>query len=131
MPTPTRVRDKRTDNEYTVRYVDPEVHEVLDEAAVDHNGYDLPPTGPRGDTDAAADAVAPDYDALSRDELRDAVKARNEARGEGQEPPLVVSGAKADLVAVLQADDEATQAAVTTPEADQTAANTSTEGTPS
>ena len=37
-----RVKDKTTGHEYTVRFVDPDQHEVLDKPAVDVNGDALP-----------------------------------------------------------------------------------------
>lgn len=37
-----RVKDKLTGHEFSVRYADPDQHEVLDKEAVDRNGDPLP-----------------------------------------------------------------------------------------
>jgi hypothetical protein len=134
---PTRVRDKRTGNRYTVVHVDPEVHEVLDEPAVDANGFHLDPTGPEDEPAPEWDARAY-YEALSRDDLRDAVKARNVGRDKDAQMPF--GGNKGDLVSVLLNDDAAgaqttpptTESTPETEASDQTAAESTTdEGAPS
>lgn len=43
MPYFTRVKDKATGHEYSIRFPDPDQHEVLDKEAVDADGNPLPP----------------------------------------------------------------------------------------
>lgn len=50
-----RVKDKLTGHEFSVRFADPEQHEVLDKDAVDNNGEPLPP---KPKTTATAQAAA-------------------------------------------------------------------------
>lgn len=91
-----RVRVKDSGTEQTIAKppaVDPELYEVLDEPAVDHNGRPLAPKFPD----------APSYDDLTIPELKAEIARRNEGRDEDTQIPA--AGKKPALVAALVADD--------------------------
>ena len=103
MPDYVRVRDKSVENATPISIVrsaaeaDPDVWEVLDEPAADHNGWPLPP--------GAAEDVAEDqgYADWTAAELKDEIKARNAGRDESNQIPA--QGNKPDLIAALEADN--------------------------
>lgn len=55
------------------------------------------------DTDGQAASSPEGYEAMTVDELKDEIRARNEDRDDDARLPL--TGTKAELVAVLEADD--------------------------
>jgi len=100
MPKPkwTRVRDKRTGHHITVAHVNAEHHEVLkDHRATDLNGRPLPPKYNQ----------SVGYDDQQVKALKAEVERRNDGRDEVDLIVVGGTGNKADLVAALEADDQA------------------------
>lgn len=54
---------------------------------------------------APEEAPPTGHEALTVDQLKEEIRSRNEAREAAGQEPLPVSGTKADLVNVLEADD--------------------------
>lgn len=96
MPEFIRVRLKDSGTEQTIAKpsaIDPEVYEVLDEDATDHNGRELPPK--------LVERVGLDDQTVA--DLKAEIARRNEGRDEGDQIPAV--GNKPELIAALTADD--------------------------
>ena len=96
MPEFIRVRFKDSGTEQTIvkpHAIDPEVMEVLDGEAVDHNQRPLPPVI-KG---------APSLEDRTVVELKDEIARRNEGRDEADQ--ISASGNKSDLIAAIAADD--------------------------
>ena len=96
MPEFIRVRFKDSGTEQTIakpRAIDPELMEVLDGEAVDHNQRELPPVI-KG---------AASLEDRTKADLLEEIAQRNQGRDEADQ--ISASGNKSDLIAAIAADD--------------------------
>ena len=99
-----RVSDKRTGHQYSIveDAVDPEHHKVLaDHAALDADGRPLPPKL------KVPKAPVASYAGRKKADLQDEIARRNAERPDGDRIEVAGKGTVSDLVAALEADDEA------------------------